>query len=92
MSEVGSLFCPKYLHRPYQVLFFETDELAVIILSLFLGLLLSGYFFLMAIILPFILGYLKKKMPRGYLKHYLYCLGLIVYKGAPTFFESRCFE
>lgn len=80
---------PQYLHRPYQVLFFEVDELAAFILGLLLALFFGGIFWLLVILSVFLLSYTKKKYPRGYLKHFLYVLGLIGFKNTPSFFEKN---
>lgn len=83
---------PQYLHRPYQVLFFEVEELVVFIMILFFALVFGGIFWLVFLPAPFILSRLKKKYPRGYLKHYLYRLSLLQFKGAPTSFENEFYE
>jgi len=80
---------PQYLHRPYQVLFFEVDELVVVILTLFLGLCFGSIFWVLTIPVVFLLSYFKKKYPRGYIKHVFYMTGLVVFKGAPNYFETK---
>lgn len=88
-SQTNRLKVPQYLHRPYQVLFFETDELVVLVIMLFLGLCFGGIFWLLMIPVVFLMVHLKKKHPRGYIKHILYQIGLLTFKNAPTSFENR---
>lgn len=82
-------FIPQYLHRPYQVLFFETEELVMLILGFFLALSFGKVFWILFIILPFLMAKAKRTMPRGYLKHILYLTGLVSFKGAPFSFETK---
>jgi len=88
-SGTGRVRVFQYLHRPYQVLFFEEDDLVLLVLALILALCFGGKFWIL--IIPFVFGYasLKRKLPRGYLRHLLYATGLVKLKGLPTFFEDK---
>jgi len=88
-SQTNRLKVPQYLYRPYQVLFFETDELVVLVVMLFFGIVFGGIFWLLIIPTVFLLIHLKKKYPRGYIKHVFYRLGLLTFKNAPTSFERK---
>jgi len=82
----------QYLHKPYQVLFFEEDELVLFVVLFLLAFVFGGIFWVL--IIPCIFGYvsIKKRLPRGHLKHVLYVIGLVTLKGYPNFFEDRFIE
>jgi len=83
---------PQYLHKQHQVLFFESDELALIMFLFLLALMFGYIFWLLLFVVP--IGYfkVKKKFPRGALKHMFYMLGLINFKGTPNYFEKKFYE
>lgn len=83
---------PQYLHKPYQVLFFEVDELLALVLVFVLALFFGGIFWVLIIPFVYLLSYLKKRFPRGYIRHLFYALGLIKLKNLPTYFENEFFE
>lgn len=83
---------PQYLHRPYQVLFFEVDELFALIIMLFLAISFGTIFWVLLVPYMYMLSYFKKKYPRGYLKHLFYVLGLINFKNAPSYYETKFYE
>ena len=79
----------QYLHKPYQVLFLEEDELVLFTVLFFLAFVFGGIFWIL--IIPCVFGYasIKKRLPRGHLRHYLYKLGVVNLKGYPSYFEDR---
>ena len=87
----GRLRVFHYLHKPYQVLFFEEDDLVLLAVALFLMLCfdVKGKFLLLVIPFVFVYASLKRRLPRGYLRHLLYATGLVKLRGLPTFFEDR---
>jgi type IV conjugative transfer system protein TraL len=88
-SNSGTFKVPQHLHKQHQILFFESDELALIVI-LFMFALIFGYiFWLLLFVLP--IGYfkVKKKFSRGILRHMFYVMGLISFKGAPNYFEKK---
>jgi len=91
-KEKNTFWVPQYLHRPYQVLFFETEELAGFLLAFFLALMFGGIFWIITFFTVFVLNYFKTRYPRGYLKHIFYTIGLIQFKGAPSSFEKKFCE
>jgi len=79
--------CPKYLNRPVQVLWWEADEFAIVVIFFTLALMFGYVFWLFLFLGPYIYSKLKKKNPRGFFKHLLWFLGLIKIDHYPTFFE-----
>lgn len=83
---------PQYLSKPYQILFLEPDDLAIIIGCYLLAILFGGYTWVLLIVAPWWYGHMKRKNPRGFLLHKLYSLGLIELKGYPSPFEKEFTE
>ncbi|RLD98232.1 MAG: conjugal transfer protein TraL [Aquificota bacterium] len=83
---------PQYLSSPIQVLWFEADELSIILLSFMAASILKGYFWLMVIVAPFFYSRYKLRYPRGFLKHMLYLSGLKDLKVYPTAFHKEFLE
>ncbi|MBI3753974.1 MAG: conjugal transfer protein TraL [Deltaproteobacteria bacterium] len=79
---------PKYLSSPYQVLWFETDDMGIIALFSTLAMMIGGWFWLLLFAGPYGYGRLKRKYPRGFLKHCFYFSGVVTLKGYPIFFEK----
>lgn len=80
---------PQYLHKPHQILFMDADEFALVITLFFFALIFGYIFWVLLLVLPYFYFKGKKKYPRGFLKHFLYRLGIIQFKGAPSYFEKR---
>jgi energy-coupling factor transporter transmembrane protein EcfT len=84
---------PQYLSSPYQVLWMETDDMAIFFILLLLFLMFPGWFwFIFMIVVTYLYTVTKKKYPRGFLKHVLYFVGLISFSKYPTFFENDFHE
>ncbi len=83
---------PQYLSAPYQVLWLEADELFVGFTFYLISLLFGAFFLIGIIIGPWAVGQIKRKYPRGFMKHCLYFIGLVEFKCYPSFFESEFFE
>lgn len=60
---------PQYLHRPNQILWFETDEFLIIMLSIVLWLALSKWYGIVGIVGLYLYVKAKKKYPRGFFGH-----------------------
>ena len=82
-------YCPHYLHRPLQVLWWEVDEFVIVIISLMLALMFGYVFWVMLVLVPYGYSKFKKSYPRGFLFHLLWILGLIDFKHYPTYFEKE---
>jgi type IV conjugative transfer system protein TraL len=83
---------PRYLSSPLQVLWFESDEIALIAICYTLGLLFGLIGWIMMVVVPYLYSRIKKNYPRGFLKHCLYFIGLLHLKGYPIFFEKEFLE
>ena len=83
---------PRYLSAPFQILWFEPDELGVMCLFLVLALMFGYIFWALVFAAPYGYSVLKRKYPRGFFKHMLYFAGLTNLAGYPSFFEGRFLE
>ena len=84
---------PRYLSQPYQLLWLEPDDMMIALLFYLLAMLFGGwYMYLLIVVVPLYYGKMKRKYPRGFLKHCLYFAGLIDLKGYPSSFIKRFIE
>ena len=74
------------------MLWFESDELAVILLFLILALMFGYIFWALVFLAPYGYGAFKRRYPRGFFKHFLYFAGFSDIKGYPGFFDDRFLE
>ncbi len=79
----------KFLHKPFRILWFETDEIFLFFLGIVFCFHVTIWFLPITIFLIVIIRRSKEKQPRGFLKHIAYQLGLMRFKGYPSFFEDR---
>ena len=81
---------PQYLSKPYQVLWFEPDDMIIMYASAVLfGFLVGGAAWFIVPVAPVMYGRIKKKYPRGFVKHIGYFLGIITFKGYPGYFHQK---
>ena len=80
---------PKYLHKPFRILWFESDELLLIFGGLVLGMYVSFMLFPILLVLAFIIRRLKTRLNRGFVRHIPYFLGVMKFKNFPSFFETH---
>lgn len=83
---------PQYLSNPIQVLWFESDELIIILFCFVISMAYSGLAWLVLFAGPYLYHRTKQNKPRGYLFHVLYALGLLKMEGYPSFFEKEFHE
>lgn len=83
---------PQYLHQPIKVLWFDIDELVLINILFMLAMIFGYFFWLLLVVLPVMVSKMKKNKPRGFLKHYLYKMGVINFKNIPPYFEKKFVE
>lgn len=83
---------PQYLHRPYQVLWFETDDMGILTLCFILAIIFGGLFWIALFVVPALYMKTKKKYPRGYLRHLLYFAGILRFKRYPDFIIKEFVE
>ena len=85
---------PQYLSKPYQVLWFEPDDIALIIAAaMIFGVRIGGWMgWGLVIATPVLYSRLKRNYPRGFIKHIGYFLGFIPFRGCPSYFQTKFFE
>lgn len=73
----------KYLHMPVQVLWFDSNEVVLLIFGYLCGLLLGGIWWaILFVVIPFLI-IKKRKANRGYFNQMLYSYGLRDITGYP---------
>jgi type IV conjugative transfer system protein TraL len=83
---------PKYLSSPLQVLWLETDDLGIAVISFMLASIFKGWFWFLVIIGPVLYMRAKLRYPRGFLKHLLYLSGMKDLQEYPTTFQKEFLE
>ncbi len=84
---------PRYLTAPIQVLWFDSDDMAIIFSILGLYLMFSSWLLFAAMILvPWQYRRMKKRYPRGFFHHMLYQIGISTLKHYPLSFEKEFYE
>jgi len=76
---------PRYLHLPVQILWFDLEDIAVLIVMYVIWMLMDKFALLPIFIVAFYLFHkLKVSKPRGFLRHILYEFGFMKLDGYPT--------
>lgn len=83
---------PQYLSKPFQVLWFEVDELILFLFTLTLALIYGSFMWILFIVLQYLYSKTKRKQCRGFLKHILYVLGFVRMKNYPEYFQREFHE
>jgi type IV conjugative transfer system protein TraL len=83
---------PQYLHQPIKILWLDLDEVVLINILFMFALIFGNVFWLLLIVVPYVVSKMKKNKPRGFLRHYLYKIGVIDFKKAPPYFEKKFTE
>lgn len=83
---------PQYLSSPMQVLFWESDEVAIILTLLATAIVFGGVFWIVMLLGSFLYSRIKKKYPKGFLKHVIYFSGMKDLKHYPSAFQSEFTE
>jgi hypothetical protein len=93
MKNPSSKRMPQYLTQPYQLLWFEPDDMTVMVLAYLMAMIFGGWFWwLMLIVFPTVYSRLKRNHPRGFLRHSMYMLGWTRMEGYPQYFEDEFIE
>jgi type IV conjugative transfer system protein TraL len=92
MSDNAKRAFPQYLSAPFQILWYESDELALFMFILMLALLYGGIFWILLLAGPYLYSRIKRQKPRGFLCHLLYMAGIIRMKNYPSYFEKEFVE
>ena len=83
---------PQYLSRPFQVLWFEMDELAIFLFTLTVALVYGGLAWIAFVAIQYAYIRTKRQKPRGFLKHLLYVGGLLRMRNCPEYFQQEFHE
>jgi type IV conjugative transfer system protein TraL len=83
---------PQYLSKPFQVLWFEVDELVIFLFSLTFALIYGKIMWLVFVLTQYFYTRTKRKKPRGFFKHILYVLGFVKMKNYPEYFQREFHE
>ncbi len=83
---------PQYLHLPVQVLWFDMEEVMVITLLYVVAVIFGGWTWLALFVGPFYYMQVKRRKPRGFLRHFLYQVGIYQLDGYPPPYSRRFYE
>lgn len=92
MAGSSSRKFPQYLSRPFQVLWFEVDELAIFLFTLTVALVYGGMAWIAFVAIQYFYTRTKRSKPRGFLKHVLYVCGFLQMKNYPGYFHQEFHE
>ena len=92
MAGSSSRKFPQYLSRPFQVLWFEVDELAIFLFTLTIALVYGGLAWIAFVAIQYFYTRTKRSKPRGFLKHILYVCGFLQMKNYPGYFHQEFHE
>jgi hypothetical protein len=68
---------PRYLHLPVQILWFDMEDIGMIIVCYTLAMIIDSWYAAPFVILvPYLFRTAKADKPRGYVRHILYANGL----------------
>ena len=80
---------PAQLGAPLQVLFWETDDLLLMMMAFIVAMITDLWWcYLGIIVLPMAYGRMKMSRPKGFLRHMLYYGGFISMKGYPIYYDK----
>lgn len=83
---------PQNLHKPIQVLWWDADEFSILFIFLVGALIFWWGFFIPMIVVPHLYGRVKKRYPRGFLRHSLYFAGIRDFNIYPSYLEKEFSE
>jgi type IV conjugative transfer system protein TraL len=83
---------PQYLSKPFQILWFELDEVLVFFFFLTMALIYGKWLWLGFVVAQYSYSKTKRNQTRGFLKHMLYVLGLVQLKNYPDYFTQEFHE
>lgn len=83
---------PEYLHLPIQILWFDTGEVAVIVVFYLMAMMFGGLMWIVLLIGPFTLIRYKRSKERGFFQHLIYQFGYAKIKGYPLPTANHFYE
>jgi hypothetical protein len=75
---------PRYIHKPLQVLWFDINEIMIIVMFYLAAMSFGGLMWLILIGGPVLFIPYKRKQSRGYFQHVLYQVGFVELAGYPV--------
>jgi hypothetical protein len=76
---------PRYLHLPVQFLWFDLEEVGLIIVCYMLAMIVDSWYAAPFVVLvPWFFKKVKANKPRGFLRHALYAYGFQHMRGYPS--------
>ncbi len=87
MSDIDYRVPPRDLDALPVVLFWEVDEFAMLVVSMFVGIFTRHAFVIMCIAVVFVFIYkrMKKKKHKGFIQHVAYKVGIMTPKNIPPY-------
>lgn len=82
----------QYLHKPLQILWFDSSEVAMLVLLYIFALIFGGFAWLALFVIPFLLIPYKRSLARGFFQHLIYSYGWRDIKGYPNPCAYQFFE
>lgn len=92
MSERLIARIPYFLNQPMALVWFESDEVIIGLLGLYLGILSGGFMWFIGLFGFLYYRHIKKKSSRGLLRHLPHILGFKTFKGFPHAFVTEFME
>lgn len=74
---------PQYLHLPIQVLWFDANEIALIVMFYLAAMMFGGVFWIALFFGPAVLIPIKRRQARGFFSHLMLAFGFKKLKGYP---------
>jgi type IV conjugative transfer system protein TraL len=83
---------PQYLSKPFQVFWFEMDEILIFFFFLTMALIYGKWLWLVFLVAQYFYSKVKRNQASGFLKHILYAAGLVQMKKYPDYFTQEFHE
>lgn len=80
---------PRYIHKPLQILWFDVNEVIIIVMFYLASMTFGGLMWLLLIVGPALFIPYKRKQSRGYFQHLLYKAGFVQLTGYPLPITSK---
>lgn len=76
---------PRYLHLPVQILWFDMEDISIILVCYVFWMITDSWYVLpLVVLVPYLFKKVKQSKPRGFLRHMLYVYGFQKLEGYPS--------
>lgn len=82
----------EYLQAPLQILWFDSHEMAFLVVCYLFAMLFGGAMWIVSIVAPFIIIPYKRSKQRGFFGHLLFAIGHVKIYGYPDPSEKKFHE